>query len=63
MYSRDRVPIAAILMELYVHNGIESLGYSLMDEASGNYFGKRLIRDYFYKKMPSQLSQEFENKI
>ena len=46
-----------------IHNGIESLGYSLMDEASGNYFGKRLIRDYFYKKMPSQLALEFENKI
>jgi N-acetylglucosamine kinase-like BadF-type ATPase len=46
-----------------IHNGIESLGYSLMDEASGNYFGKRLIRDYFYKKMPSQLALEFENKF
>ena len=46
-----------------VHNGIESLGYSLMDEASGNYFGKRLIRDYFYKKMPTQLTQEFEKRF
>ena len=49
--------------ETHIHNGIESLGYSLMDEASGNYFGKRLIRDYFYKKMPSQLALEFENKF
>jgi N-acetylglucosamine kinase-like BadF-type ATPase len=47
----------------HINNGIESLGYSLMDEASGNYFGKRLIRDYFYKKMPSQLALEFENKF
>ncbi|MBT4918269.1 MAG: N-acetylglucosamine kinase [Flavobacteriaceae bacterium] len=46
-----------------VHNGIESLGYTLMDEASGNYFGKRLIRDYFYKKMPTQLALEFEKKF
>ena len=23
-----------------------SLGYSIMDEASGNYFGRLLIRDY-----------------
>jgi len=46
-----------------IHNGIESLGYSLMDEASGNYFGKRLIRDYFYKKMPTQLAQEFEKRF
>ena len=46
-----------------VYNGIESLGYSLMDEASGNYFGKRLIRDYFYKKMPTQLALEFEKRF
>ena len=46
-----------------IHNGIESLGYSLMDEASGNYFGKRLLRDYFYKKMPTQLAIDFENRF
>ena len=46
-----------------VHNGIESLGYTLMDESSGNYFGKRLIRDYFYKKMPTQLALEFEKRF
>ncbi|WBX73684.1 hypothetical protein PG913_12805 [Tenacibaculum pacificus] len=27
-----------------------ALGYSLMDEASGNYFGKKLLRDFFTKK-------------
>jgi len=42
------------------HNAITSLGYILMDEASGNYFGKRLIRDFFYKKMPVTLAAEFE---
>jgi len=42
---------------------VESLGYTLMDEASGNYFGKRLIRDYFYKKMPSELIVEFEKRF
>ncbi|GEQ86150.1 hypothetical protein ULMS_16580 [Patiriisocius marinistellae] len=46
-----------------VHSGVVSLGYSLMDEASGNYFGKRLIRDYFYKKMPSVLAQQFEQSF
>ena len=46
-----------------IHNGIESLGYSLMDEASGNYFGKRLLRDYFYKKMPTQLAIDFEKRF
>jgi N-acetylglucosamine kinase-like BadF-type ATPase len=44
-------------------NSVESLGYSLMDEASGNYFGKRLIRDYFYKKMPEVLAKEFEKRF
>jgi len=46
-----------------IHNGLESLGYSLMDEASGNYFGKRLLRDYFYKKMPTQLAIDFEKRF
>lgn len=41
-------------------NAVASLGYILMDEASGNYFGKRLIRDYFYKKMPITLAADFE---
>ncbi len=37
-----------------------SLGYVLMDEASGNYFGKRLIRDYYYKHMPKYMVEKFE---
>jgi N-acetylglucosamine kinase-like BadF-type ATPase len=46
-----------------IHKGVASLGYSLMDEASGNYFGKRLLRDYFYNKMPSQLALDFEKRF
>lgn len=46
-----------------VHTTIPSLGYTLMDEASGNYFGKKLIRDYFYKKMPEDIRKEFELKF
>lgn len=46
-----------------IQSNVESLGYSLMDEASGNYFGKRLIRDYFYKKMPGELALEFEKRF
>jgi len=46
-----------------IHKGVESLGYSVMDEASGNYFGKRLLRDYFYKKMPIELASEFEKRF
>jgi N-acetylglucosamine kinase-like BadF-type ATPase len=42
---------------------IESLGYILMDEASGNYFGKKLIRDYYYKKMPADIAKMFEEQF
>jgi N-acetylglucosamine kinase-like BadF-type ATPase len=42
---------------------VPSLGYVLMDEASGNYFGKRLIRDYYYQKMPKKLMKEFETRF
>ena len=45
-----------------VRTAIDSLGYILMDEASGNYFGKRLIRDYYYKKMPKELADVFEKE-
>jgi N-acetylglucosamine kinase-like BadF-type ATPase len=46
-----------------IHAPIPSLGYVLMDEASGNYFGKRLIRDYFYKRMPSDIAEAFEKEF
>ena len=41
---------------------VTSLGYILMDDASGNYFGRQLIRDYFFEKMPSSVSKEFYRK-
>ncbi len=43
-----------------IHTPIPALGYILMDEASGNYFGKRLIRDYYYHRMPPKIALEFE---
>lgn len=46
-----------------IHQAVHSLGYILMDEASGNYFGKRLIRDYYYKRMPPELVTKFEEKF
>lgn len=42
---------------------VPSLGFTLMDEASGNYFGKRLIRDYYYKRMPEQIAKAFEKRF
>lgn len=43
-----------------IHTIAPALGYSLMDDASGNYYGKQLLRDYYYKKMPLQVASEFE---
>ncbi len=39
-----------------------SLGYIIGDEGSGNNIGKQLLRDYFYKKMPVDLSEKFEKE-
>ena len=41
---------------------VKSLGYSLMDDASGNYFGKQLIRDYYFNHMPEDLKVSFAEK-
>ena len=38
---------------------VTSLGYILMDDGSGNFFGRKLIRDYFFHKMPQDLSIKF----
>ena len=38
---------------------VQSLGYVLMDYASGNYYGKYLIRAYYFNKMPENLKKEF----
>ena len=46
-----------------IHAPIPALGYILMDEASGNYYGKRLIRDYYYKRMPTEIALEFSKKF
>ena len=42
---------------------VQSLGYVLMDYASGNYFGKYLIRAYYFNKMPEYLRKEFSAKF
>ncbi len=42
---------------------VNSLGYVLMDYASGNYYGKYLIRAYYFNKMPDKLKDEFNQKF
>jgi N-acetylglucosamine kinase-like BadF-type ATPase len=43
-----------------IEQRIDSLGYILMDDGSGNYFGRQLIRDYYFKKIPSKMAAIFE---
>lgn len=42
-----------------IHQKVVSLGYTIMDEASGNWYGKELIRDYSFKSMPEILRERF----
>ncbi len=46
-----------------IHLNQVSLGYSVMDEGSGNYFGKQLLKAYFYKKMPEKLREKFSESF
>jgi N-acetylglucosamine kinase-like BadF-type ATPase len=46
-----------------VHQYITSLGYILMDEASGNFYGKQLIRGYYFNEMPKYLAEKFEREF
>lgn len=39
-----------------------ALGYILGDEGSGTYFGKQLLQDYLYKKLPAELSTDIEQE-
>lgn len=45
-----------------LHQRVKSLGYTLMDDASGNYYGKQLIRDYYFKHMPENVRIAFGSK-
>lgn len=46
-----------------LHQRVISLGYTLMDDASGNYYGKQLIRDYYFNKMPENVKIAFGAKF
>ncbi|NNC61837.1 MAG: N-acetylglucosamine kinase [Eudoraea sp.] len=39
-----------------------SLGYIPMDDGSGNFFGRKLIRDYYFHKMPQALGHKFASE-
>ncbi|MEJ6547156.1 MAG: N-acetylglucosamine kinase [Flavobacteriaceae bacterium] len=42
---------------------VQSLGYILMDDGSGNFFGRKLIRDYYFHKMPQDLGIKFAKEF
>lgn len=46
-----------------VEQRITSLGYILMDDGSGNYFGRQLLRDYYFNKFPKGLAKVFEESF
>lgn len=43
-----------------VREEVPALAYILGDEGSGSYYGKRLIADFFYKRMPKHLARDFK---
>lgn len=46
-----------------LHQRVQSLGYILMDDAAGNYYGKELIRDYYFNNMPENIKVAFGSKF
>lgn len=38
---------------------VPALGYILGDEGSGSYFGKKIVADYLYKRLPAELQAAF----
>ncbi len=42
---------------------VTSLGYILMDDASGNYFGRQLLRDFYFNKIPKETADKFNNEF
>ena len=42
---------------------VTSLGYIPMDDGSGNFFGRKLIRDYYFNKMPQDLGIKFDKEF
>lgn len=45
-----------------LHQRVISLGYTVMDEASGNFYGKELLKEYFFNHMPGNLKVAFDHK-
>jgi len=46
-----------------IEQKVISLGYVLMDDASGNYFGRQLLRDYYFNRIPTDTANKFNNEF
>ena len=46
-----------------VEQRITSLGYILMDDGSGNYYGRQLLRDYYFNNIPEDMTTVFEDSF
>jgi len=46
-----------------VTEAVPALGYILGDEGSGSYFGKILLREFLYNRLPSDLQKEFGDEF
>ncbi|MFI8604717.1 N-acetylglucosamine kinase [Cellulophaga baltica] len=45
-----------------LYQKVTSLGYIPMDDGSGNFFGRKLIRDYYFNKIPKELAEKFASE-
>ena len=45
-----------------IYEEVPALAYILGDEWGGSYYGKRLLADFFYKRMPADLAPVFKEK-
>lgn len=46
----------------FIIDNIPSVGFMLGDEGSGGYLGKKLVRAYFYRELPEDLTLAFDKK-
>jgi len=44
-----------------IKEAVPALGHILGDEGSGSYFGKRILSDFLYKRLPTEMEEELED--
>ena len=46
-----------------LHQKVQSLGFLIMDDAGGVQFGRTLLREYYYNKMPNTIALAFAKQV